>query len=173
METKKSNDTKIHKSLRLDKQILDYFESESVKTGLSVNALINSTLYQLIVKPLHNEPLVPTKSLNIEIWETYKISFIKRYKTEPIRNAAVNAKIAQLGKRLGNDAVEVVKFFLNHNDSFYLKQMHSIGLCLRDAESLHAQWKTKMPITTADAKKIEKESEFVSQWERLGRMTIK
>ena len=82
------------------------------------------------------------KELNREIWDAYKTGYQKRYKVEPVRNASVNAKISQLAKRLGADAVGVIIFYTEHNNQFYSKHMHAIGLCLKDAEALHTQWKT-------------------------------
>jgi len=105
-----------------------------------------------------------TKEISAQIWETYKTEYLRRYKTEPVRNASVNSKISQLAKRLGFDAVEVVKFFLTHNDQFYVKSMHSIGLCLANAEALHTQWKRGRAITGKDAKNFEANAELA----RLG-----
>lgn len=109
------------------------------------------------------------KELRKAIWCAYKESFNARYKTEPVRNAAVNSKVSQIAKRLGQDGIEVVKFFLTHNDSYYLKQVHAIGACLKDAEALHTQWSRGRAITGADVRAFEKNSEYQAQWERLGK----
>lgn len=95
------------------------------------------------------------ENLNREIWDAYKSSYEQRYGVEPTRNASINAKISQIGKRLGADAVEVIKFFVRHNESFYIKKAHSVGLCLSDAESLHTQWKTGNSITSTKVKQFE------------------
>lgn len=97
------------------------------------------------------------KLLNFQIWEAYKMAYLNRYKVEPIRNASTNAKISQLGKRVGIDAVELVGFYLKHNDGFYLKNVHSIGLCLSNAESLHTQMKRNQPVTSVDIRNFEKQ----------------
>lgn len=104
----------------------------------------------------YSEVTKSKQDLNKKIWEAYKENYFLRYKVEPVRNASVNAKISQLGKRVGDDALEIVRFYLQHNDSFYLKNLHSIGLCLKDCESLHTQWKRGRAITGADAKRGEK-----------------
>jgi len=100
--------------------------------------------------------------LNRKIWEAYASSFSERYRVQPTRNASVNAKISQLGKRLGEDAVNVVKFFLKHNDGFYLKKIHDIGLCLKDAESLHVQMQRGQTVTSQDVKNFERTSNVVN-----------
>jgi hypothetical protein len=93
--------------------------------------------------------------LNKKIWDAYDESFQKRYRVPPTRNASVNSIIAQLGKRLGEDAVEVVKFFLTHNDTFYVSKVHSIGLCLKDAEGLRTQWLRGVQVTKPGLKRFE------------------
>lgn len=100
--------------------------------------------------------------LNRKIWEAYASSFSERYRVQPTRNASVNAKISQLGKRLGEDAVNVVKFFLKHNDGFYLKKVHDIGLCLKDAESLHVQMQRGQTVTSQDVRNFERTANVVN-----------
>lgn len=100
--------------------------------------------------------------LNLEIWEAYKTAYLNRYKVEPTRNATVNTQISQLGKRVGVDAVELVKFYLKHNDGFYLKGLHSIGLCLTHAESLHTQMKRNQPVTSVDVRNFEKQQNVMN-----------
>lgn len=102
----------------------------------------------------------PNTDLNRKIWESYRTAFAARYGVEPVRNAATNSKVAQLGHRLGQDAPDIVSFYLGHNESFYLKKVHDIGLCLKDAESLHTQWKRGQKVTTQDVKRLEKAMGF-------------
>lgn len=99
--------------------------------------------------------------LNRKIWDSYAQAFSERYRVQPTRNASVNAKISQLGERLGEDAITVVKFFLKHNDGFYLKKIHDIGLCLKDAESLHVQMQRGKAITSQDVRNFERTSNIV------------
>lgn len=100
--------------------------------------------------------LSPAKTLNDLIWKSYSVAYEARYKTPPIRNAQTNSKIAQLSKRLGADAPSVVEFFLKHNDGFYIKSLHAIGLCLRDAEALHTQWVRGISITGTKVREFER-----------------
>jgi len=97
----------------------------------------------------------PNKELNAKIWYAYKNAYWERYHVEPVRNASVNSKISQLAKRLGADAIEVVVFFINHNDPFYLKSLHQIGLCLANAEALHTQYKLGRTLMPKDIKNFE------------------
>lgn len=109
------------------------------------------------------------KDLNKKIWQAYSDAYELRYKVPPVRNASVNAKISQLGKRLGEEAVLVVKFFLTHNDSFYLKSLHAIGLCLANAESLRTQMLRGRAVTGNDVREFEKQNHFNEQIERINR----
>lgn len=97
-----------------------------------------------------------TKALNLEIWEAYRHAYQNRYKVDPVRNAKVNTNISQLASRLGPEAIDIVKFYLTHNDSFYLKNMHDIGHCLANAESLRTQYLKGKAITGQHVKNFEK-----------------
>jgi hypothetical protein len=100
--------------------------------------------------------------LNSKIWEAYKDAYLRRYKIEPVRNAKVNTNISQLGKRVGDDSVDLVYFYLNHNDGFYLKNLHPISLCLANAESLHSQMKRNRPVTSVDVRNFEKQQNLLN-----------
>lgn len=110
-------------------------------------------------KPKKKKPVDEAKlTLNRNIWEEYRAAFYERYGIDPTRNGKVNANISQLGERLGVGAVAVVRFYVNHNDQFYIKNTHSIAFCLRDAESLMVQWQKGRALTGSDAKNLEKKS---------------
>lgn len=121
-------------------------ERKGVPAG-SQSARIDATE---IAPPLATTAQEPGKDLTRQIWETYRSSYKLRYGVEPVRNASVNAKISQLAKRLGAEAVPVVEFFLRHNKQFYAQKLHDIGLCLADAEALRTQWAKGKAITETD-----------------------
>ena len=102
----------------------------------------------------------PRKSLNRKVWESYESAYLARYKTEPVRNASVNAKISQIAARLGDEAIPVISFYLTHNDSFYVKSMHSIGLALSHAEALRTQWVKGKAVTEKDVKRFAESNDF-------------
>lgn len=118
-------------------------------------------------KPVRKKPSSESTELNKKIWQSYFDAYLKRYKTEPIRNATVNTQISNLGKRLGEDAVEVVAFFVSSNNGFYLQKLHQVGLCLADAESLHTQWRRGRAITQADVRSFEKTQTFNDTLNRI------
>lgn len=102
------------------------------------------------------KPKSKSNPLNSEIWEAYRSSYFNRYKVNPVRNAKVNSNISQLASRLGPEAIEIVRFYLSHNDAFYLKNMHDIGHCLANAESLRTQFLKGRAITSVHVKNFEK-----------------
>lgn len=119
-------------------------------------------------------PVPPKVSdLNRFIWESYADAYKRRYNKDPVRNAKVNGQVKQLGQRLGKDAVEVVRFFLTHNDGFYLKKVHQIGLCLQDAESLHTQWVRGRAVTGVAVKQFEQSQHTATLLEMIEKGEIK
>lgn len=91
------------------------------------------------------------------VWEAYKSAYMARWKVTPIDNSRVRAQLLQFLKRVGEkDAPEIIKFYVGHNDGFYVKSGHAIGPALRDAESLQMQWQKGMQITNTKIRAFEK-----------------
>lgn len=108
----------------------------------------------------------PDRSLNVEIWDSYREAYKARYQVEPTRNATVNAQISQLAKRLGKDAVEVVRFYIAHNKAYYVQSQHTVGPMLKDAEALHTQWQRGDAVLTTKAREIERTQHNFNAWDR-------
>lgn len=103
-----------------------------------------------------------------KVWNRYKDAYMLRYKTDPIRNAAVNGQIAQLIKRLGGEvAPEVAAFYVWHNDVFYVRNQHPIRLLLQACEGLHTQWANGQSITQSQARKIDETAGRVNVFQEL------
>lgn len=100
--------------------------------------------------------IAPPRTEGALVWEAYQSAFHERYKVNPVKNGKTAAQCAQLAKRLGQAACEVVRFYLTHNDGYYLKSQHPIGLCLAQAESLHTQWQRGVAVTSAQVRNAEK-----------------
>ena len=110
------------------------------------------------------------KEVNKKIWESYFNAYRLRYGVEPVRNATVNTQISNLRKRLGEEACKVVEFYLSHNDSFYLKSTHSVGLCLKDCESLRTQMLRGTAITNSMVKSFEKRNKTAETLAELDKL---
>ena len=135
---------------------VDPTEPNALTLTPTLSLTLTPTLDNNITKSPKKSKPPPNPELNQKIWNSYSAAYFSRYKTEPIRNAKINSQISQIAKRLGVEAIEVVKFYLSHNDSFYLKNLHSLGLCLNNAESLRTQWARGKAITGRDVHNFEK-----------------
>lgn len=101
-----------------------------------------------------------SKEQNKRVNDAYCQSYFDRYKVQPVSNAKHNSAVAQLVKRLGvDDAISVVKFFLRHNESYYVRNTHTIGHCLKDCETLRTQMLKGVSITRGKMKHFEREQE--------------
>ncbi len=85
-------------------------------------------------------------------WDAYSLAYFDRYHTYPVRNAKVNGMLKSLVGRIGAEAAPLVaEFYVKHEDKLYVTRLHHVDLLLRDAESLHTQWKTQRTMTSARA----------------------
>ena len=53
------------------------------------------------------------------------------------------------------EAPHIATFYLGHNDAFYLRSAHSVGIMLRDAEKLRTEWQTGRKVTGRKAQQDE------------------
>lgn len=104
-----------------------------------------------------------------EAWAGYAQAYQERYAVAPVRNAAVNAKVKQLVKRLGRDeAPGVCRFYVESvNDAFVVKKMHDMGLLLQGCEGYRTQWITGKAVTGESAKRVEKSQDQVDQMDEI------
>lgn len=108
------------------------------------------------------------KAAHRRCWEAYEAAFIARWHVKPHRNRQTNACLAQFVARVGHqEAPEVMRFYLAHNDSWYVRKMHPINLALQDAEPLRNQWMLGRPITQSDVRQMEKTHALADQIRRL------
>jgi hypothetical protein len=96
------------------------------------------------------------QTANANTWDAYTIAYLERYGVEPVRNAKVNAQIAQLVQRLGADeAPGVAAFFVTINDSFFIRSSHEFGMLVARAEGIRTQWVTGRQVNAVTARQIE------------------
>ena len=76
-------------------------------------------------------------------WAAYAEAYRERYGTDPVWNGKQGGMIGQLVKRIGRaDAPRVAAFYVRHNDPWYLKQGHAVGILLQQCEKLRTEWAT-------------------------------
>ena len=69
-----------------------------------------------------------------------------------MRNASVNAHLAQVVGKLGVDeAPAVAAHFVGSQNGLYVAAMHPTNLLLRDAEKLRTEWATGRGMTRTQA----------------------
>ena len=101
-------------------------------------------------------------------WEAYSEAYQRRYKTMPVRNATVNACIAQFVKRIGiEESPQVAAFYVAHNNAFYVRRGHSVSPMLSDAEKLRTEWATGRRITGVEARSAEHRDAVAEQARRV------
>ena len=86
------------------------------------------------------------------MWEAYAAAYLNRYGVDPKKNSRVNGQLKELVNRLGpEEAPQVAAFYLTHNNHWYVKQSHTVGCLLNDAEGLRTQWATGRKVTSTAA----------------------
>jgi hypothetical protein len=106
--------------------------------------------------------------LNRRTWEAYSLAYLNRYGTEPVRNAAVNSKIKQVGQRLGDEAPDVAAFYLSIGKSYYVNNLHPVGALLNDCEALRTQWATGKTMSNTLANQTDQSTALREQLKRFG-----
>lgn len=119
--------------------------------------------------PAEDPPPPPAKgpTLGSRIWGAYCEAIAIRHQILPVRNKTTNSQCKLIGERLGEDAIAVAKFYVNHNDALYSKDKHPIAYLLKSAEGLHAQWQQGRPTTLAEARVAEKGTYHSDQMRRM------
>ena len=107
---------------------------------------------------------------NTATWDGYTIAYLERYGVEPVRNAKVNAQVAQLVQRLGaEEAPQVAMFYVTVNDSFYIRASHEFGLLVARAEGIRTQWLTGRQVNMVTAQQIERKQANLSAGQEAAR----
>ena len=107
---------------------------------------------------------------NTATWDGYTIAYLERYGVEPVRNAKVNAQVAQLVQRLGaEEAPQVAMFYVTVNDSFYIRASHEFGLLVARAEGIRTQWLTGRQVNMVTAQQMERKQANLSAGQEAAR----
>ena len=102
--------------------------------------------------PAGGKPRAKKPSASAEAWEAYSAAYAQRYGVEPVRNAQVNAQMAQVVGKLGAvEAPAVAAFYVTSQYSFYVRCGHAVGALLKDAEKLRTEWATGRQGTSMQA----------------------
>lgn len=112
----------------------------------------------------HATPEPPTRP----VWQAYSTAYRLRYGVLPIRNRKVNGQLAQFVARVPADsAPDIAAFYVRHNEQFYVRDRHGVGLLLKDAEKLHTDWKSGRPMTSTEARHADRTQANAAGWAAL------
>ena len=136
-------------------------QTEQTNTTSTNSAQSNLSDIADAIRPNHvkkaKSKLLPEETaLNKRIWDSYVEAYQERYKVTPVVNQTTRSQVSNLRKRLGEEAIDVVAFFVKSNNGYYIQKLHTIGTCLSDAESLRTQWIRGKAITRNDVRDFEK-----------------
>lgn len=85
-------------------------------------------------------------------WNAYATAYTDRYGASPLRNATVNAQLAQFVGRVGaEEAPHIAAWYVGHKHLFYVNAGHTVAMLLRDAEKLRTEWATNRSVTATQA----------------------
>lgn len=103
-----------------------------------------------------------------QAWESYANRYQARYGAAPVRNASVNAQMAQVVGKLGADEAPLVAaFFVGHQNGLYVSAMHPVNLLLRDAEKLRTEWATGRTVTRTQGQQADRTQSNLSAFAPL------
>jgi hypothetical protein len=103
-----------------------------------------------------------------ELWNSYSTAYQGRYGAPPVRNAKVNAQLANLIKRLGSDeAPGVAAWYVSSNNRYYVQKRHAVDCLLADAEGLRTEWATRRRVTETGAREADRLQANGDMWGRL------
>ena len=101
-------------------------------------------------------------------WDAYSEAYQQRYGQTPVRNATVNAQLAQVVKRLGVDeAPKVAAFYVTSSRGLYASAKHAVNLLLRDCEGLRTEWANGRAGTDTEARQADRTAATVGVFEKL------
>jgi hypothetical protein len=150
VDSRKHNDGNPPDSLIPDSSNTDSLIPDSLRVPATAGAVAGSQKQPKVSKP---KPETETS----ETWASYSEAYRERYRTEPVRNATVNSQMAQFVRRLGiEEAPHVARFYVGHQNAFYVRNMHTVGNMLNDAEKLRTEWATKTTMTATRAQQIDR-----------------
>ena len=73
-------------------------------------------------------------------WTAYSAAYRGRYGVDPVRNGTINGQLAHLVRRLGDEAPDVIRYYLDLEDGLYRREGHSVGMLLKHCEHLRTLW---------------------------------
>lgn len=164
-DNKRDNMKRVQMNLRVPLNVKEWIYSEAEKdqrdpgwwlTNLVTTKLMKGKKVSNDQKKENSAQDTELQILCKQIWNAYSIRYFDRYSTNPVRNTKVNGQIKQLAQRLGQEAVDVARFYVGINDSWLIKNQHDVGTLLSKAEAYRTQWANGQAVTGITANQLER-----------------
>lgn len=85
---------------------------------------------------------------SVAVINAYRAAYQHRYAVEPLINQKIRAQACKISDAIAQESIEeFIWFYLSHNDPFYLRQAHSLGICLAQIDKLHTEFQKNSYIT--------------------------
>lgn len=142
-----------------DADITRSHEPDPIERDPFLVAAAEATALQTVSQGENSRPDPTLTNKTTDTWKAYAELYERRYNVQPARNAKVNAQLKQFCERVGyEDAPRIITFYLLQNDYWYVKQMHTLGIALSEAEKLVAGYRRGSLTTRKEADFIDKRS---------------
>lgn len=130
--------------------------------GQPVEVTIDEDLFGPEPKPIHK----PKKSgkakagegdptLGSRIFKAYADEYRLVHGDDPVRDRAANSLCKAIGETLGEEGIEIAKFYVRHPKAFYVQAYHPLTLFKQDAPALRTQFRTGKIMTSTQAREKE------------------
>jgi hypothetical protein len=78
----------------------------------------------------------------------YQEAYLERYNVEALITPKVRTQACFIADQIPAEEIkDFIRFYLSHNDPFYLKKAHKLGLCLADIETIYTEFQKNGYIT--------------------------
>lgn len=139
---------------------IDRDEALLLKGAMIASGLLDCEGEYLRIKgSSRKKPRPPSKDeteLCRELWSEYVRMYVSRYRVKPLRNAKVNSQIRSLVRAVGkSEAPRVLRYYMRHSDAVFVRNHHTIGMCLANAQRLLTEIETGRVTYFEDAKRGE------------------
>jgi len=89
-------------------------------------------------------------------WRSYIDGYCNRYGVEPLRNKQTNSQMAQFCRSVALDEAPLIAaYYVMHNEQWFVKSSHSVGILLQNAQKLRTEWATNTMVTSTTARQID------------------
>jgi len=145
--------TPCHDASRRDKTIQEEtIQEETIQEETNiVGPAEPTTRGKASPKPKKKAPKHPP-GWSVPVWNAYSKAYEQRHGVAPVSGAQNYALCTKLREALGDDAIEVARFYCYTNNSYHAGRKHPLTALLADAGKFHTEWVTGRHSTQTEAR---------------------